>query len=213
MLYIGHRNKIKYHFDKKIISELRRLELNKFFMADFDYLKGNWHQIVYDENDDVLGVDCFLCDETLTIFNKGVNNLRKKYNLDISYHVPLCTWMIYGDPESSSYSADNILWHRTLCGSEDRDGEKIFTIYIYPETTMKDIQETWPDIKKQKETFYNYKPKRTVMRRNIERDVNVVQLRKQGKKAKEIVKIINREFPQQPITYEYVSLLIKRAKK
>jgi hypothetical protein len=213
MGFFGHKDKSKYRFDKKIISELRRLELNESFMEDFYKLSNDWHQIDYDKDDCPLAVHCLVCDEaSATAFNKDVQEMRKKYNLDISYHVPLCTWLIYNDPESSDFST-SILWHRTLCGSEDWDGEKIFTVYVYPETTIKDIQEAWPDIKEDKETFYNFKPKRTVIRRNIERDVNIVRLRKQGKRAKEIVQIINRRFPQQPITYEYVSLLIKRAKK
>ena len=217
MVFLGHKNISKYRFDKKIISELRRLELNKEFMADFYDLKNDCYQFDYDKEDgSVLDIRCIVYDEdetSLNAFYKGVQRLRNKYNLNISYDVPLRTWLLYEDPESSSFSPEGYFWHRSLCGSEDRDGEKILTVYVYPETTRKDILEAWPEIKKQQETFYNHKPKRTVMRRNTERDVYIVQLKEQGKKAKEITQIINKVFPEKPITYEYVSALIKRIKK
>ncbi|MDX9913887.1 MAG: hypothetical protein RBS77_04875 [Candidatus Moranbacteria bacterium] len=84
------------------------------------------------------------------------------------------------------------------------------TLNIYADTTIKDIQKNWPEIKKALNKGNDRKKGST----KLERNLKVLSLKNKGLKAKKIADEINSdpEFSNQKITYQEVSRIVKRLK-
>lgn len=211
----------KTKFDERMISDLKRLKINEDFMSDFYDLRDKWLNYDFDEDNNFFSVDRLINNnKDISNFNDDIIKLRNKHKLGVSYHVLISSWILSG--ESKNYEIFNIyddeegesiyIW-RALWGTSDLHGEEILHVNIYPETTFKDLAEMWPIIKQEKTSLYKKNTKRILPRRNIDRDTEIATLKKQGKKASEITRIINKKYPNKKITYEYVSRIIKRLKK
>ena len=85
----------------------------------------------------------------------------------------------------------------------------------YPDTTLKDIQDNWPNIKYHRDKILGRKLERKARIKNLERDLEILRLKREGNKASDITKIINNDerFKKQKISYQDVPKLIKRLKE
>lgn len=88
----------------------------------------------------------------------------------------------------------------------DKDKEYV-TLTIHKDTSIKDIQKFWPEIKK-------ISTSRKKKGYNLIRDLEIYRLKNNGLKAKEITNKINSNprFKEQKIQYQEVSKIIKRLK-
>ena len=79
-------------------------------------------------------------------------------------------------------------------------------IEIFPETTLKDFTNNWKEIAKRRDELFGViseKTGRTARSKNLERDLEILNLKKQGKKCKEISRLTG-------VSYQDVSRIIKR---
>ena len=111
------------------------------------------------------------------------------------------------------------------CGNEmvfapdefKRDHQKV-AIEIFPETTLNDFINNWDRITEQRDKLYgikNRRDERFMKGKNIVRDLEIYNLKKQGRTGKEIKEIINTDerFKDEKISYQDVSKIIKRLKE
>lgn len=84
------------------------------------------------------------------------------------------------------------------------------TLNIYADTSIKDIQKCWPEIKKK----LNQGNGRKKESNNLERDLKILSLKNKRLKAKEITAIINSDpkFSKQKISYQEIYRIVKRLK-
>jgi hypothetical protein len=84
------------------------------------------------------------------------------------------------------------------------------TLIMHVDTSLNDIEQYWPEIKKLKDKKTGGKK----ISKNLERDLRILSLNNQGFKAMDIMKIINTDpkFKENPIAYQEVSRTIKRLK-
>jgi len=92
--------------------------------------------------------------------------------------------------------------------------KKRIVIEIFPETTIKDIQNNWPKISEQRNKLYGTENKKFNQRKRLDRDLQINELKKQGKTCTEIAKDINADdrFKNEKISYQDVSIILKRLK-
>lgn len=98
--------------------------------------------------------------------------------------------------------------------TRDVDNEKIMAIRIYPETTTDDILAEWSEIEARRDQFLGFNLPKYSERKNIDRDLRIMQLKSLNKNSKEISYIIKEEFKSnQIITYQDINQVIFRIKK
>jgi hypothetical protein len=96
--------------------------------------------------------------------------------------------------------------------------DQFVALELFPETTLKDIIKNWDVIAKERDLLYgikNRKVERSMRSENLERDLEILKLKKQGKTGKQIANIINSNdrFKGSVISYEEVPKIIKRLKE
>lgn len=145
-----------------------------------------------------------------------IHAVRVKYHLSEAYNDDLHVLLM--SEQAEEISSVNFLWHLRPFQIENPDfpNEKIVAIKLYPETTLKDIIDYWPDIENHRnmllELREGYENKRQKKRKNLERDIYIFNLKKEGKTASEITEIINKneKFSSQKISYQDVPKIVKR---
>jgi len=84
---------------------------------------------------------------------------------------------------------------------------------IYTDTTINDILNDWPKIKKLQEKIYGRKIKKRYPLKNFHRDFNILFLHENGITNKKIYKTINKKFPKTTISYDDIPKIIERLRK
>lgn len=84
----------------------------------------------------------------------------------------------------------------------DVNGDPMMAIAIFEETTIKDIQAEWAEIELYRDKFMGYNLPKFTERKNINRDLRIIQLKSSGYKPKDITAIVNREFKSNLTYYE-----------
>lgn len=130
--------------------------------------------------------------------------LRKKHKLSEAFDFPLLEYLAKGklkETEEKSYLP---------FFTENRlTGENYLVIQIFAETSIKDLQKAWPEIKKKRESLLEIDFKKRAKRKKLERDLRILELKKQGKKSVEITQLIKQEFSER-IGYQDISKIIQR---
>lgn len=141
----------------------------------------------------------YLCQETA--------KFRRRHKLSEMFDFPLLEYMNKSkttEKESNQYSP--------FFTENKLTGEEYLVIQIFAETSIKDLQKAWPKIKKRRKELLGVDFKRRSQRKNLKRDLRILELKKQGKKAVEITKVIKQKFSKR-IDYQEVSKIIQRLKK
>jgi len=141
-------------------------------------------------------------------FSKAISNLRLKYNLSSSYQEPLKDFIEIED-RSRLLDIPPELWPFNI--SNPTNSQEEFTVIrLNPETTITELQKNWSRIRKEVAELSARKPLKASPRTNIGRDLEIYQLRQDGKEYKEIASIINEKYPDKILGYQDIAKIIKR---
>jgi hypothetical protein len=119
--------------------------------------------------------------------------LMKKYSID-SIYFELFRGVIYTSTIFSHHFKKSNKTGACFSFMRDIDGNPCMGIRIFPETTTEDILAEWQEIELHRDKFLGYNLPKHPNRKNIDRDLRVVQLKYAGYKAEAIAKQINQEF-------------------
>ncbi len=198
----------EFTFEERIRQDLSLLTVNDEFFADFEAMSKKYDLPVKEDEVDGDGRPWIMDNED---FHRDGDELIKKYNLPESHIFIFCSFLLNGH---LNFILDTELWHLNP-GMISANRENCIMLKIYPETTLKDIQNNWARIKKSKDRILNKKINKVVRIKNLERDLEILKLKRQYKKANEIARIINsdKRFSKELIGFADVSRIIKRLKE
>jgi len=141
-------------------------------------------------------------------FSKAVSDLRLKYNLSSSYQEPLKDFIEIED-RSRLLDIPPELWPFNVV-SPSNPKEEFTVIRLNPETTITELQKNWNRIRKEVAKLSSHKPVKASPRTNIGRDLEIYQLRQDGKEYKEIASVINEKYPDKILGYQDIAKIVKR---
>jgi len=224
------QKKTKINPSERFIQNLNiLLTVNKEFMTDINSFRKNiiinngkierieesgipeeyWEELGYQEETDDYD------DES---FKSKISRIRIKYNLSPAYQKYLedLTEFPAGTKVCYLYSSENLPEHLMPFGIENPDNSKewLSVLAITPETKPEDIQKYWEKIKSWAKIWdkrLETKMPKSCSRSNLKRDLEIYELKLQGKKAEDIASIINKKYPV-TLGYQDVNLIIKRLK-
>jgi hypothetical protein len=144
---------------------------------------------------------------------KRANKIRKKYNLSISYHDGITQYL--HDKKIHNLERE-IKWKcmPIKIKNPKNKNEQIVVMPMLPESNLKEIMKLWEKISKKKDDYYREilkkDNKKLVIRKNINRDVDIYKLKMKRLTAKQIKESINKKYPNSKIDDLEVSKLVKR---
>ena len=141
-------------------------------------------------------------------YNKVVSDLRLKYHLSSAYHNVLKD-LIEEEENSRFTDSSTELWPFNVA-SPSNPKEQFTVIRLSPETTITELQKNWNEIRQAVVRLSDSKPLKASPRVNVARDLEIYQLRQDGKKDKEIASIINKKYPDKTLGYQDIAKIIKR---
>ena len=141
-------------------------------------------------------------------YRNAVSNLRLKYKLSSSYQEPLRDF-IEQENRAGLFSLPVELWPFNIVNPTNPK-EDLTVICLNPETTITTLQKNWNRIRKEVIRLSSHKPLKASPRGNITRDIEIYQLRQDGKEYKEIASIINNKYLDKTLGYQDVAKIIKR---
>lgn len=226
--------------EEKVYQKILSLQANDQFMADVLVLREKANQFeVFEEDGESFQV--FYGDGPE--FNNDIKTLRKKYSLSNIYHLSLKLFVFHDRligfhkftngshiearliPEIEGWPTTTSEYHEESGHIEEVvhlpdnwDVEQFVAIEIFPETTIKDITDNWTKISKERDRLYGIKKnreERIIRCSNLERDLEIRKLRKEGKTYEQIAKIINKKRKKGAnlIGYEAIPKIIERLEK
>lgn len=217
----------KFSIVEKIYQDLLLLSANDEFMKEVERLRSKCKKPVAKTDN----LDIFYDDTT--DYQKDIKKLRDKFNLSQQHHLSLG---VFCRSKKKMPKLENVPRKLTpkklLClnpGILDilaENNEKIsvkdvyemadekVVLEIYPETTSKDVAKVWSEIAKNKKQLFGNQTKKKVRRKNIERDLYIWKLKKQGLSNRKIMEKVNhnKKYNQTIIGYNDVSKILKRLK-
>jgi len=126
-------------------------------------------------------------------YDKAVSDLRLKYHLSSAYQTPLKDFVEQRDIISYSGLPEEL--YPFNIKNPDNSKEQFTVIRLNPETTITELQKNWNEIRQAVIRLSDSKPLKASPRNNLARDLEIYQLRQNGKKDKEIASIINEKYP------------------
>lgn len=199
-----------FTFEERICQDVFLLLANDEFLADIEAIQKKYDFPTANDNKDWDEIPFVLSDEN---FKKDSEALRKKYNLPLSHEFALNT-VIQGY-ELADCNFDYNFWHLNPNIKVATENKKdCITLDIYPDTTLKDIQRNWPRIKIARDHLLKRPIKRKNKSENLQRDMEILRLKKERKTIKEITTAINNDkrFSKEIVAYEEIPKIIKRLK-
>ncbi len=231
---------IRLSIEEKVYQKILSLQANDQFMADVLILREKANQSeIFEEDGESYHV--FYGDGHE--FDNDITTLRKKYNLPSIYHISLRPFVFHdiligfhkitkGSHIQARLIPEIEGWPTTISEYDEKSGhveevthfpdnwdaEQFVAIEIFPETTIKDIADNWAKISKERDRLYGIKKnqeERIIRCNNLERDLEIRKLRKEGKTYEQIAKVINqkRKKGANLIGYEAIPKIIERLEK
>lgn len=221
-----------YSVQEKIYRRLLLLRANDEFMKDVSAIREKIKEfgVKNDFSDDgeEIEVDYSMMPE----FYEDIEKLRRKFNLSGIYDMPLQYYVqgfkgeLYTSdlpmhpvpqlipefdwlPVVVNETGDEEIVRARLFPEQGWEDREHVMVELFPETTLKDFVNNWDRISKKRDELFGVmseKSKRTDRSENLERDLYIYRLKKQGKKCMEISRMIG-------ISYQDVSKVIKRLKE
>jgi hypothetical protein len=204
--------KSEFTFQDRIKQDLMLLTTNEDFLADVQELRNKYgHPMDFNHEHEWL---VYSVSEEFKNFNRDEDILGKKYFIPESHLYEFCRYVESGnfDTDISHFYRMTYLNPSCQIASEDDYSRDGFNLRIYPDTTLEDIKNNWPLIRNARDKILGRQSKRKARIENLERDLEILRLKRGGKKAIEIRAIINKDerFSTQKITYQDVPKLISR---
>lgn len=226
--------------EEKVYQKILSLQANDQFMAEVLILRekaNQWEE--FEENSESFQI--FYGDGRE--FDNDIKTLREKYNLSSIYHLSLKLFVFHdrliwfhkftnGSHVEARLIPEIEGWPTTISEYDEESGhveevthfpdnwdaEQFVAIEIFPETTIKDISDNWAKISKERDRLYGIKKnreERVIRCINLERDLEIRKLKKEGKTYEQIAKIINqkRKKGAKLIGYEDIPKIIERLEK
>jgi hypothetical protein len=157
-------------------------------------------------------------DDTNDKYKSDITELRKKYNLSEAYEIDLHI-LIESEQAADLYDL-NFFWHLKPFQYCDPNNptEKFVAIKLYPETTLQDIIDYWPEIKVRRDSMLNLKEDKKLRqdkREQLNRDLYIFNLYKQKMTYRKIAEDVRKDdrFDGKKIYEMDVSKIIQRLKK
>ncbi len=220
--------------EEKIYQHLCLLTVNDDFMNDVKAVRKKC-QVAIEPLYADSGEEIYISYEETPEFEKDIERIKSKFKLSNLYDTYLSLFLS-GEDEVPNLSLTRLnrkpkleavyivenyehiedveeLWDEKITYRTIPVKKKI-VLEIFPETTITDIQKSWPEIIKQREQMYDKKNEKFNTIKCLDRDLYVDELYKQGKNCTEIKDIINDDirFKDKPISYYDVSKIRKRLK-
>jgi predicted acetyltransferase len=117
--------------------------------------------------------------------------LQKRYKLGPYYRKMVDFYFHYNKLESHVIPSRNY----TLKIVIDDPVGPVLRLDMYPETTQEDITNDWDEIERFQQKMLGFKPGRFKILKTLDRDLRIVELKRQGKTSNDVAKIVNKEFP------------------
>ena len=226
-----------FSLNEKIYQRLLLLQAHDEFMDDILTLRKKVKDTSYAEEDEY-GDISILQNEDAPDFDIEIKKIRDKYNLSNVYDFSLRYYIgnntlipfhkiqytgnlmprLIPEIEDPSFYTSEETGNDEIHYPSNWDDEQFVAIEIFPETSIKDIVANWDKISKKRDSLYginNKKTERLMRSDNLERDLEVLKLKKQSKTGKQIALTINsddRFSNGKPIGYEDVPKIISRLK-
>ena len=199
-------------FEDKIIQEIKQLLANKEFIDDVETIQ-NKHgfPIKPYDMDNFDDIDKMLAHAENKDFFIAIDELVNKYKLPELADTYLIEYVRHNTFSKCPEYFNLVYLNPDIRHYSKRDDKRFTSIDIYPNTTINDIKRAWPMIQKKLKIINPQK--RVRLRKNIDRDIEIHELIKEGKRSKEICRIINERYPLSPISYDYVSKINGRLKR
>lgn len=197
----------KFGFEEKIIQDISLLMVRDDFSAEvkklhekYDYFFANYDTT---EDGEPLGYE-----KEWNEFGDEISKLREQFKLSEMYDSYLDLFIQTGklikqhNPGFIHLNPYNKVVNEKNC----------VTIQIFPETSREDIIDNWPRIKRAVDALPVAFTGRKNKIENLERDLEIFQLKKDGLSSKETAKKINEKYKEVVLGYSDIPVIIKRLK-
>ena len=196
-----------FSFEEKIRQDILLFSIRDDFFGDIEKIQEKYNlPLKGDEcEDEVFDFDW-------KNFDKDFYKITEKYRIPESHEIALQTYIRVGKLEKD-VSIGSDLWHLNP-DIETGDKKHCVNLKLYPDTTLEDIQKNWPRIKKARDEILNIPIKKKDQFKNLDRDIEILRLSKEGKTGKEIIDILKNkeEYDVGLLTYNEIPGIIKRIK-
>lgn len=128
--------------------------------------------------------------------------LMVEFNIETKWHSGLKQYLKSGDLNDLTAPLSIII--RTI---PEKDGSvKELSLVLAKDTTLRDVGALWSEIEKYQAKMPGKTKKKNILRRNRERDKEIVRLREEGKSYKEIAE-------ERGISYDQVSTILRNFRR
>lgn len=205
------KNKEDISFQYKIVQTLVLLQANDKFSGDLKYLRETYK--VPKKGVTEKDISDWI-DKQGANFWEEIFTILDKYALSNIYLFPLIILISTRKRPRKEYLEELKIEPIRCDRKETEKNSKYFFIEIFPETTLKDIQQYWKKIQKERKDFFGYKIGKIEKRPNILRDTGLVEFKRQGAKNKQLADAFNKFGPKQEksLLYNDIAIIIKRMK-
>jgi hypothetical protein len=142
----------------------------------------------------------------LNEFREDIWSIVRKYRLSPRWHTGIRRYLLFNDPDNLNLTAGVtmvVTWE---------NGMKRLALEIDGDTTLRDIRQVWPSVKRMQKDLMYRKADKFQPIKNFERDKMIYELEQDGKSEKDIGDIIQQEFGD-TLDYNEINIAIKRYKK
>lgn len=197
----------KFGFEEKIIQDISLLMVRDDFSDEikklhekYDYFFANYDTT---EEGEPIGYE-----KEWDEFGDEIGKLREKFKLSEMYDSYLELFIQTGTLMKQHNSGFIHLNPYNKVVNE----KNCITIQIFPETSLNDIIDNWPRIKRAVDVLPVAFTGRKNKIENLERDLEIFQSKKEGLPSKKIAKKINEKYKAVVLGYSDIPVIIKRLK-
>lgn len=199
----------KFTFEDRIKQDILLLTASDDFVLDIKYINKKYGLPLGINTKDIDqdGRPFILDNED---FNSDGSKIMEKYGLPESHAFVFDSFLLNGH---LNFDLPADFWHLNPYVVSS-DTKTCITLKIYPDTTLKDIQNNWSRIKSARDNLLNKDINKKVRIENLDRDIEILNLKRSGKSAKEIAILINKDkrFKNTILGYEDIPKIIQRLK-
>lgn len=206
------KKKEEITFQYKIVQTLVLLQTDDEFSNDLEYLRKTYK--VPKNGVTERKISSWL-DEQDVNFWEEILTFIDKYALSNIYLFPLLILISTRKRPRKEYLKELKVEPIRFNKKETKKGNKYFYVEIFPETTLKNIQEHWKAIQKERKDFFGYEIGKIEKRPNILRDTGIVELKNKGAKNPQIANALNKFFgakQEKSLFYDEIAIITKRMK-
>ena len=197
----------KITIDDKIKQEIKELVANNEFVAEVEDIRKRVKKFNHELGD--ISQEEF--EHMDWPFSAEAEKLAEKYGLSPLGFLHFQSFVFTGKfNEEIDSEAARFYLNPYAYFSEPSVKNQYLSIQIHRLTTLEDIRAAWPRIQSYFKKGVTIK-KRIKIKKNLDRNLEIQRLKNEGKKTKDIVKIINDKYGCD-ISYQYISRLLARLK-